>query len=146
MKHLKAWLLARSYPQEGLRKDGTSQQFFRLNTHSKLQLCGTSSALPSSWEISSLPNNSRETELQIPLTWTLRQQLGYCESLTAGNNPASLGETPNTMQYPPPYTLVHKSQHIWKESQGFYCLLEREMSVCLKKIPQQEGPDSGSCW
>lgn len=144
MKHLKAWSLARSHPQEGLRKHDTSQQFFRPNTHSKLLLCGISPALPSSWEISSLPDNSRETELQIPLTWTLRRQLGYCESLTAGNNPASLGETPNSMQHPPPYTLVHKSQRIWKESQGCYSLLGREMSVMLRKIPQQEA--LGSCW
>lgn len=58
-----------------------------------------------------------------------RQQLGYCESLPAGNNPASLGETPNSVQYTPSYTRVHNSQHIWKESQGYYCLLEREMSA-----------------
>lgn len=32
------------------------------------------------------------------------------------------------MQYPPSYTLVHNSQCICKESQGYYCLLEREMS------------------
>lgn len=43
----------------------------------------------------------------------------------------------NSVQYPPPYILVHKSQRIWKESQGYYYLLEREMSVCLTKIPQQ---------
>lgn len=108
-------------------KDSISHWFFRPNTSSKLLLWiwTLPPALASSWEISSLPNKSRETELQIPLTWTLRQQLGYCESLTAGNNPASLGETPNSVQYPSSYTQIHNGQHIWKESQG--CLLEREI-------------------
>lgn len=110
-------------------KDSTSQQFFQTqHTFKATTLWNLPAALASSWEISSLPNKSRETELQIPLTWTLRQQLGYCESLTAGNNPASLGETPISVQYPPSYTRVHSNQLIWKESQGYYCLLERETS------------------
>lgn len=100
-----------------MRKDCTSQQFFRCYTNSKLVLWRISPAFPSSREIPSLPANSRGTEQQIPLTWTLRRQLGYCESLTAGNNPTNFGDSPNSVQYPPPCTLVHKSQQIGKESQ-----------------------------
>lgn len=58
-----------------MRKDCTSQQFFRCNTNSKLVLWRISPAFPSSREIPSLPANSRGTEQQIPLTWTLRRQL-----------------------------------------------------------------------
>lgn len=90
-------------------------------------------------EIPSPSANSRESEQQIPLTWTLRQQLGYCESLTAGNNPTSFGETPNSAWYPLPCTLVYEIQQIWKGSQGSYHILEREMSVYLKKSLNREG-------
>jgi len=150
MKCLKARFLARIYShsdEERLHFSAIFQTQHKFKAHTLKNFSCPSYFM----EIPSPTANSRESEQQIPLTWTLRQQLGYCESLTAGNNPTSFGETPNSVWYPPPCTLVYKSQQIWKESQGSYYVLEREMSVYLKKslnrgsLLQAGSNNSASC-